>query len=111
MQAVNHPVFRGGEWGLCERTGWADNASFQNLLAWCWFKDEERYVIVVNLSAWPSQGEVHVPWADLAGGTWRLTDVLSGASYERDGNQMLSPGLYVDLAPWDYHFFQCLNKK
>jgi Alpha amylase, catalytic domain len=33
MQAVNHPVFRGGEWGLCERTGREDNASCQNLVA------------------------------------------------------------------------------
>jgi hypothetical protein len=106
MQAVNHPVFRGGEWRLCERTGWADNASFQNLVAWCWLKDEERYVIVVNLSDWPSQGEVLIPWTDLAGKSWQLTDVLSGASYERDGNQMLAPGLYVDLKPWSYHLFQ-----
>jgi hypothetical protein len=22
---------------------------------------------------------------------------------------MLSPGLYVELAPWNYHFFQCLR--
>jgi hypothetical protein len=109
MQAVNHPVFRGGEWRLCERTGWADNASCQNLVAWCWLKDEERYVIVVNLSDWPSQGEVRVPWADVANRRWRLTDLLSGATYERDGNQMLSSGLYVDLRPWDYHLFQLVH--
>ena len=109
MQAVNHPVFRAGEWRLCDRTGWADNASFQNLLAWCWRKDQERYVIVVNLSDWPSQGEVRVPWADLAGAKWRLTDELSDASYERDGGQMLSPGLYVDLRPWGCHLFNLLQ--
>jgi hypothetical protein len=38
-----------------------------------------------------------------------LIDLLSGATYERDGNEMLSPGLYVELAPWNYHFFQCLR--
>jgi hypothetical protein len=27
---------RDGDWQLCERTGWPDNASCQNLVAWCW---------------------------------------------------------------------------
>jgi hypothetical protein len=34
-------------------------------------------------------------------------DVLTGAMYERDGDEMRSPGLYVDLEPWSYHVFQC----
>jgi len=35
--------------------------------------------------------------------------VLSDATYERDGDEMLSPGLYVELGPWNYHFFRCLR--
>jgi len=26
--------------------------------------------------------------------------------YERDGDEILSQGLYVDLQPWSYHFLQ-----
>jgi len=110
LEAVNRPVFREGEWSLCDRTGWPDNASFQNLVAWTWLKDDERCLIVVNLSDSPVQAQVQVRWADAGGGKWHLIDVLSGATYERDGDGMLSPGLYVELAPWNYHFFQCLRK-
>jgi hypothetical protein len=109
LEAVNRPVFREGEWSLCDRTGWPDNASFQNLVAWTWLKDDERCLIVVNLSDSPVQAQVQVRWADAGGGKWHLIDVLSGATYEREGDEMLSPGLYVELAPWNYHFFQCLR--
>jgi hypothetical protein len=106
LKAINRPVFREGEWSLCERTGWPDNASYQNLVAWSWLKGEERCLIVVNLSEHLSQAEVHVPWADLGSGTWQLIDVLSGTTCERDGNQMQSPGLYIELGPWANHFLQ-----
>jgi hypothetical protein len=72
-------------------------------------KDNERYVIVVNLSDYPAQARVQVEWAGAGDGNLRLTDALSGATYERDGAEMRSPGLYVDLKPWNYHFFQVLK--
>jgi hypothetical protein len=110
LETVNRKAFREGQWSLCERKGWPDNASFQNLVAWSWVDDDERYLIVVNLSDCPVQAQVQVRWADAGGGKWHLIDVLSGATYERDGDGMLSPGLYVELAPWNYHFFQCLRR-
>lgn len=109
LEAVNRPIFREGEWTLCERTGWPDNASFQNLVCWSWLRDGERYLIVVNLSDCPSQGRVQIRWADAAGAKWLLVDALAGATHVRDGNEMLSHGLYVDLGPWKCHFFQCLH--
>jgi len=108
LGAINRPVFREGEWSLCERTGWPDNTSFQNLVAWSWGKGDARYLIVVNLSAGLAQARVQVRWVDAGGGKWQLVDALSGTAYERDGDEMLSPGLYVELRPWNYHFFQCL---
>ena len=62
---------------------------------------------MVNLSDCPVQAQVQVRSADAGAKKWHLIDLLSGATYERDGNEMLSPGLYVELAPWNYHFFQC----
>jgi hypothetical protein len=113
MEAINRPIFREGHWRLCERRGWPDNASFQNLIAWTWVKDQERYLIAVNLSDSPAQAQVEISWPGVAGGTWEMTDLLSGARYERDGDHFRSPGLYVELGPWNYHFLQCLrtNKK
>jgi len=109
LEAINRPVFREGQWNLCDRRGWPDNASFQNLVAWSWLKNDERYLIVINLSECPSQARVRVTWGDTGGARWNLIDVLSDRIYERDGDELLSPGLYVELGPWNYHFFQCLR--
>jgi hypothetical protein len=75
-----------------------------NLVAWCWRKAEERRLIIVNLSDFRSQARVRLSWDDLAGRSWRLTDALSGAAYDRDGDEMREPGLYVELEAWGYHF-------
>ncbi|MBV8629275.1 MAG: alpha-amylase [Silvibacterium sp.] len=106
LSAINRPVFREGEWRLCERTGWPDNQTFLSLVAWSWHREEERYLIVVNLSDSPAQGQVHVPWPEIAGRKWHLNDLLSGVTFDRDGDPMLSPGLYVELSPWNFHLFQ-----
>ncbi len=106
LAAINSPVFREGQWSLCDRSGWPDNSSFQNILAWRWSKDRERYLIVVNLSDNPAQALVHVGWEDLAGRTLNFTDKLSGVKYERAGDEVQSAGLYVDLGPWAQHFLE-----
>jgi hypothetical protein len=106
LKEIRHDVFRNGEWRLCEKSGWPDNRSCQNILTWCWVKDEVRYVIVVNFSAGSSQARVRVPSDELRGKTWRLNDVLSGESYDRNGDEMRDAGLYVDLGPWKCHLFQ-----
>ena len=79
-----------GEWRLCETSGWPDNDSQRNLVAWAW----ERHLVVVNLSDAPAEAIVHHGWS----GRHRFLDRLSGAEYDREG-----PELYVDLAPWGSH--------
>jgi hypothetical protein len=111
LEAIRRPVFREGRWNLSNRTGWPDNASFQNLVAWSWLGSDDRYLIVVNLSEIPAQAHVQVSWTDAGGGNWRLIDVFSGATYEREGDEIVSPGLYVELGPWNYHVFWCLRRR
>lgn len=106
LQETKREVFRNGDWWLCDRSGWSDNHSFQNILAWCWKKDEERYFIVINFSEKDSQANVRIPWNELRGKDWRLNDPLSNKSYDRRGNDMLDTGIYIDLRPWQFHFFQ-----
>jgi hypothetical protein len=106
LRAIDSPIFRDGQWNLCERTGWPDNPSFQNLVAWSWTKDDERRLIMVNLSDSQVQARVQTPWRDLQG-TWRLADTLSDAVYERGGDEIMNDGLYVELGPWHFHFFRC----
>jgi Alpha amylase, catalytic domain len=107
LAAINAPIFRDGAWRLCERSGWPDNASFQNLVAWSWVKDDDRRLIVVNLSDNAAQGRVQLPWQEAQGGTWRFIDALSDASYDREWDEIAAAGLYVGLDPWAYSILQC----
>jgi hypothetical protein len=100
LAAIHAPVFREGEWVLCPCSGWPDNGSFQKLGAWCWSWGEDRRLVLINLSEMPVQARVHLPWSDLDKKQWRLADALSAASYDRQGSEMQSEGLYVALAPW-----------
>jgi hypothetical protein len=106
LQATERRLFRDGEWRLCERSGWPDNPSFENVLAWCWVQGEERALVVVNFGPAPAQARVLLSWDELCAHTWRLDDVLSGDTYDRDGSELKERGLYVELGPWQYHLFE-----
>ena len=36
----------------------------------------------------------------------RLKDLVGPASFDRDGDDLVSRGLYLDMAPWTYHVFE-----
>jgi hypothetical protein len=104
LKAVSHPVFNAGRWQLCECTGWQDNRSFENLLAWLWHDEDNISLIVVNYSPVAVQGIVRLTGNNLEGLNWTLHDALNGDIFERSGNEMNETGLYVGLGPWSYHF-------
>jgi hypothetical protein len=106
LRFIKALVFREGNWALCNCTGWPDNSTYRNLLAWRWIKETDRYLIIINFGDRPAQGRVQVLGDEIPGKTWRLLDQFSTETYERDGDQMLDPGLYVDLNLWGYHFFR-----
>jgi hypothetical protein len=106
LRETHRDVFRSGTWNLCEGSGWPDNPSCRNILAWCWAGEVDRYLVVVNFHDQASQARIHVPWDELSGRTCRLDDVMSGASYERSGDDIRNAGLHVDLGPWQYHLLQ-----
>jgi hypothetical protein len=100
---ADHRV-RAGSWRLLDATGWPDNQSCQQLLAWSWDGDGDgRHLVVINLSGQPAQGRIPLGWPDLAGRGWQLTDLLAGTGFDRDGGEMASPGLFVSLEPWQCH--------
>jgi len=111
LKAINNPVFRDGEWSLCDRTGWPDNPSYLNMVAWSWAMDETRYLIVVNLSDRTAQARVRAPWSNVQGETLRLVDGLSDATFERSGSEMQGEGIYIELGPWACHFFRCEQQR
>jgi hypothetical protein len=94
---------RTGKWRLLEASGWPNNQSCRHLVAWSWDGDDHRHVVVVNLSEQPAQGQIPLPWVDVPGRSWRLTDHLRDSVFDRDGDELANPGLFVDLAPWQCH--------
>ncbi len=103
LKAASMEGLRNGHWQLCERTGWPDNSSYLNLVAWCWRSSEAYLLIVVNLSDSGAQGQVRLPWDELGGKSWKMTDLFTGKMFERSGREMCHPGMFVDLPPWGYH--------
>jgi glycosidase len=104
LRSVFDSDLRSGDWSLCECHGWPDNDSARQLVSWCWATSAARHLVVVNLSANPAQARVKLPWSGLAGRSWLLTDRLSGASFERDGDELADEGLYVGLDGWGFYF-------
>ena len=73
--------------------------------AWCG-AERGRYVIVVNFAANQGQCRLPLPFPDFRGKQVRLTDLLGNEIYDRDGSEIVDPGLYVDHAPWQYNVFE-----
>lgn len=104
LQACRDPLIRFGDWQLLSASGWPDNMSYTNLLAWSRCHGDERVLIVINYADTRSQGRVHLPWADMRGRPLTFRDVISSAQYVRDGDELAAFGLYVDLPAWGIHF-------
>ena len=121
LTAVSGHRVRTGTWQLLEATGWPDNQTCQNLLAWSWSGEAdgaaadgaaadravadraERHVVVVNVSGEHAAARIPLGWPDLPGRDWQLEDLLSGGDFGRQGDELAEPGLFVALGPWQYH--------
>jgi len=106
LTALRDGGFKDGSWSLCDSKGWPDNDSHRNLPCWGWLARASRCLVVVNLSEAPAQGRLSCPWDDIGGACWRLRDVLASTVYDRDGDELLSRGLYVDLPGFGVHFLE-----
>jgi hypothetical protein len=103
LSCVASGDLRRGTWTLLDCEGWPDNTTHRDVLSWAWHEGDPHHVVVVNLSSHRSQGRVAFPWADARGRAWRLTDLLDGRTYGRDGDDLVDNGLFVDLPPWGCH--------
>jgi hypothetical protein len=67
-------------------------------------------LVAVNYAANQSQCYVRTPFADLGGRPVLFADLLGSARYQRNGDELASRGLYLDLAAWAYHVFEVAPK-
>ena len=47
-----------------------------------------------------------MPFVEFASKRIRLTDAMREEVYERDGGEIIDPGLYIDHAPWQLHVLE-----
>jgi hypothetical protein len=108
LAVLRQPAVRDGAWALLECVpAWEGNGTWDDFIAWSWRgRNTERRLIAVNYAAHPSQCHVRLPWPELAGRAVRLDDLVRAARYDRDGNELLSRGLYLDVPPWHAHVFE-----
>ncbi|HEV7364520.1 MAG TPA: alpha-amylase family glycosyl hydrolase [Gemmatimonadales bacterium] len=107
LEVLRRPAVRNGQWQLLECSpAWDGNWTWDRFVAFGWRgAGGEPLLIVVNYSPHRSQCYLRVPFPDLATRQWRLEDLIGGATYERDGGELQSRGLYLDVGPWQYHVF------
>jgi hypothetical protein len=107
LAVIRQPIVRDGQWCLLEcAAAWDSNWTSDCFIAWSWHaRDGQRRVMAVNYAGSQSQCYVRLPFPELSGDKVRLKDLMSSASYDRDGGDLVSRGLYLDLPAWGYHAF------
>jgi Alpha amylase, catalytic domain len=97
-----------GDWQLLDCTpAWDGNWTWDCFICFAWSGPEgASLIIAVNYAPNQSQCYAHIPFDDLKGATIRLRDLMGPAVYDRNGDEMVSRGLYLDLPAWSYHVFE-----
>jgi hypothetical protein len=90
LVAVDRPAIRQGSWAMGEATP-------APVLAYGWEHEDDRVLVVINLSGEPVSSTVEPAWSGWADRSWSARDVLSGADR---GRASAGHGLSVELPAW-----------
>jgi hypothetical protein len=104
--------FAQGGWSLLETLpAWDGNPTQHNFLCFAWTGEGcPRHLIAVNFAPCQSQCYVKLPFETLDGKAVALRDEMGAETYMRDGTELNSRGLYLDLPPWRYNVFEIQTK-
>jgi glycosidase len=102
LTVLRQPALRDGRWQLLEcAPAWDGNWTNDCFVAFAWNDDSNgRLLVAVNYAPNQSQCYVRLPFTDLANRQWQLDDEFGSGIYFRDGTDLQSRGLYLDMAPW-----------
>lgn len=106
LSGLKHPIFHEGEWAvLTPNAAWEGNHSYFDFLAYRWTHRGVFRVVVINLG--PGRAQCYLPLEviGLHSCNWSLNDMLNDVKYVRDGQELSSHGLYLDMPGYDYHIF------
>jgi hypothetical protein len=111
LGVLRHPVVRNGQWHVLDcQPAWEGNWTWDCYVAFAWQgagpgANNERLLVTVNYATNQSQCRVRLPFDDLAGSRWRITDLLGDASYDWTGSDLQAGGLYLDEPAWRAQVF------
>ncbi|HEY8037035.1 MAG TPA: alpha-amylase family glycosyl hydrolase [Methylobacter sp.] len=112
LDALHLSVFRNGDWQLLEcKPAWAGNWTWECFIAFAWQgADGQRAIAAVNYAPNQSQCSIPLLWPDLGERMYQLKDLMGSEIYDRTGDSLLSPGLYMDLPAWGYGVYELIQK-
>jgi hypothetical protein len=112
LRVLRHSVVRKGQWQLLECIpAWEGNWTSDCFLSFSWQGGgNERLLVTVNYAPNQAQCYVRLPFTDLGGGAWRLQNQMEDVGYDRDGSDLQSRGLYLDMPPWQGSVFALTRK-
>jgi len=108
LAILKRTAVRDGTWHLLDcRPTWSGNTTASQFLGFAWRGTAgDRLLVFVNYGGGSAQCFVKVPWADLGGRHVFLSDLMSEAVFERDGDELIQRGMFLDMPAWHYHVFE-----
>src|SRR6516162_4654619 len=112
LAVLRRPIVHHGHWQLLEcQPAWEGNWTWDCIVAFAWQDAEgERLLVTVNYAPNQSQCYVRLPFPGLGNCQWRLQDLIGDAAYDREGNDLGSRGLFLDVAPWQSCVFSVTKR-
>ncbi len=111
LVCLKSATLREGHWQLLTcLPEWEGNSTHLQFIAFSWMLQDDRWLICVNYGAQKAQCFVQLPWQDLDGRNWIITNQLEDESYEREGSDLTRRGLYLNVEPWKSQVFRVAAK-
>jgi hypothetical protein len=113
LEVLKNPLFEKGRWKLLDaKATWSGNGTWESFIAFSWEGSQNRTgIVVVNYAPYSGQCFLQLPLPYLADKKWKLQNMMGNEYYERDGNSLLSQGLFLDIPAWHYHVFEFKQMK
>jgi hypothetical protein len=108
LSCLRRAEARDAQWQLLECTpAWDQNWTWDSFICFAWRgMDRTALIVVTNFAANQSQCYLRLPFDELKGRTTHLRDLMGTAAFDREGDDILFRGLYLDLPAWGYHVFE-----
>jgi hypothetical protein len=112
LNALRLDVFRNGDWQVLEcKPAWDGNWTSECLIAFAWEgQNGQQAIVAVNYAPNQSQCYLPLPLSNAGGDIYELKNLMGSESYERSGDSLVSPGLYLDLPEWGYGVYKLIRK-